>query len=324
MSTRNFKFLIVLLCLASCQQTPKNLNDAVLKKKTLFSENERSEVRTNAFDLDTVVVIDEWLLHENQLICKSRKNKFFFYHFNIKDFSYNKAWGSKGEGPDEFIAPHLLPLSSTSCLVIDNGKREVVCLDNGGVVKKMLMPTKVVSSPLMYKYPLIGYVEKSPHKIVWQIQNIETLERIDSLSFIDDTRQGNSFLYDFCWDIHENILLLASLYEDRFMMAEIQNGRIVNKVLYYGDGLADENTPCYSDVQCTKEYIYLLSQKEVDIRKGEGFSVVEIYDYNGNPKMLLELDIIARRMLVDTENERLLFHSPMDDEIHVLDWKVRL
>ena len=40
--------------------------------------------------------------------------------------------------------------------------------------------------------------------------------------------------------------------------------------------------------------------------------------------MLLELDIIARRMLVDTENERLLFHSPMDDEIHVLDWKVRL
>lgn len=317
MNIKNLIFWGTSLFLISCQQTVRNQNDAALKEKPVFSE--RKVVKTHEYELDSMIVIDEWSLYDNQLICKSRKNDFFFYHFDLNYFSCRKAWGTKGEGPDEFIAPYFLSLSPTSRLVIDNGKRKVFLWEGEKAVKTLPMPANVVSSPLIYNYPLIGYKEQSPQKIVWRLQNMETSERTDSLIFTDDSRQGKSALYDFCWNIHGKKVVCASLYEERFMVAEIQNDKLVNRSLYCGSDLIDEGKPWYSDVQCTDDSIYLLSQQMVDMSTGKGYSVVEIYDYDGNPKMMIELDIIARRMLIDAKHRRLLFHSPMDDVIHVLD-----
>lgn len=45
--------------------------------------------------------------------------------------------------------------------------------------------------------------------------------------------------------------------------------------------------------------------------------MVEIYDMEGQPLACIDLDIIARRMLVDEKNKKIILLSPLDDNIHI-------
>ena len=73
----------------------------------------------------------------------------------------------------------------------------------------------------------------------------------------------------------------------------------------------------YSDIACGN-YIYLLSQKNVNVEDATGFSEIEIYDYDGVCIKKLVLNIIADKMLLDEANHRLLLTSIEDASINVV------
>ena len=81
----------------------------------------------------------------------------------------------------------------------------------------------------------------------------------------------------------------------------------------------EEREAYYSDVVCG-DFIYLLSQREIDLSGMSGTSQIEVYDYSGKPVKLIKLDIMAVRMLYDKHNGRFVFLSPSDNDLHVLDY----
>ena len=82
-------------------------------------------------------------------------------------------------------------------------------------------------------------------------------------------------------------------------------------------GYTQKDKLYYSDVVCCENCFYLLSQQQVDMEKGIGYSTIEIYDMEGQPLVCIDLDIVAHRMLIDEKNKKIILLSPLDDYIHV-------
>ena len=77
----------------------------------------------------------------------------------------------------------------------------------------------------------------------------------------------------------------------------------------------------YTDVLCKKN-VYLLSQRDVKISDMSGTSSIEVYDYDGNPIKKIVLDIIASNMLYDEVQRKVILRTPMDNDLHVLDYEL--
>ena len=72
-------------------------------------------------------------------------------------------------------------------------------------------------------------------------------------------------------------------------------------------------------VECSEDYIFLLSHKHQSRSEGIGSTEVEMYDYSGNPICLIKLDIYAQNMLLDIPRKRLLLLTPGDDYVYIAD-----
>lgn len=137
---------------------------------------------------------------------------------------------------------------------------------------------------------------------------------------MDTSNKGNASLYDFVWNSnHANRIVIAHQHSERYIVYETDSEhRIVESRIF--DTKDDSFSPdriTYSDIACGN-YIYLLSQKNVNVEDATGFSEIEIYDYDGVCIKKLVLNIVADKMLLDEANHRLLLTSIEDASINVV------
>lgn len=167
---------------------------------------------------------------------------------------------------------------------------------------------------------ILGY---SPREVVWEITDIENLSCSDSIVFFDESKGGNSTLYNFSYDVAFGHAVFAYLYQDGFMIASLSDGRhVIPKLAVKGDGEERmKDGGYYTDVVCGKKCFYILSQGDVETSGLSGTSSIEVYDYEGNPMKKINLDIIASHMVYDEINKRVIFSPSMDNDLHVLDYE---
>lgn len=284
------------------------------------------QVKTTSFALSEIMEIEEWLLSDTLLVCKNSSGNPYYYVINVNDFSVIGAFGHRGHGQNEWIGPRLVQKGEGGFCVLDNGRRavyEVEKPDTTYSIHKLKdltleLPLNNVKS---IAYPICAYCTNIPNALVWNVGNIETLSVSDSISFVDENNEGKSIRYDFSYDVNQGYVVFAGLYIDRFMVARLdESNRLSHKLMFVGNGEEDmERKAYYTDVVCG-DFIYLLSQRKMDLPNMSGTSQIEVYDYSGKPIKVINLDIVATNMVYDKHNKRFVFLSPSDNDLHVLDY----
>lgn len=317
---------VSLLFLQSCvfQENAKNqINEKSCDFKGVF------EVSCKQIELPAVIDVVNWCLNDSLLFCQSDNTENIFYAFSLIDFSLVESFGTKGMGPKEWLYPQMA-LSKNEKMILDDGKRKLSYIENQDIVKSV--PYKGLDIPSdfkIYSYPLIGYMNFNPREVSWKLYDIETNQVKDSILYVDETNKGMALqLHEFFWDFgRDNTVVLASLYKDQYTVAKIQEDSIAQSLVYKGDGSSicetfngsSTSKLFYGDVECSEDYIFLLSHKHQSRSEGIGSTEVEMYDYSGNPICLIKLDIYAQNMLLDIPRKRLLLLTPGDDYVYIAD-----
>lgn len=299
-------------CSSSGQQGSWDLCEDKLNE---FSQE--CSISTQPTSTNAILSIDEWLLDDTLVVCTTSNNLYCFYRLHADNFNLIDSLGKRGNGPDELVYPHMSLCSPGNYYVVDNGKKSSYILNKDSIVR---MPdekrSRLSALPRLMDYPFVGYVENYRSRKVWKKQNISTGVVIDSLC-IGSIEDLDTVSTDFFWNWGDSgrRVILGFLNQNQFAVGVLDASVTMHWTLFTADTKVDKQY--YSDVACGEKYFYLLSQQNVDMKKKSGYSMVEVYSYDGQPQMRVQLDIIARRMLIDEAKNRILFLSPLDDYIHV-------
>ena len=273
--------------------------------------------------------IEDWGIVDSILICKNSGDNPYYYVLSSTDFDVIGKFGRKGKGENEWMSPHLLMVDDYTYSVIDNvrwGIYDVVKKDSSYVIQKKIdlnvqNPLNAVKSISRSNFAYITY---TPKEVLWKIGTLtDNLSTVDSVLVYKEQGEDNSMLYDFSYDVGAGYVVFAFLHLDRLMISSISDScRVIPKYLLQGDG--EDRTEAdvyYTDVLCKKN-VYLLSQRDVKISDMSGTSSIEVYDYDGNPIKKIVLDIIASNMLYDEVQRKVILRTPMDNDLHVLDYEL--
>ena len=316
MIMRNLVCLLLFIPIISCNNNKEHI---AKRKSTDFPH--QLHINSESKELDRIINIDNWVLTDSQIVCRSSGTDDFFYTIDNHTLIIKDSFATKGGGPEEYIMPHIIPNTSNSYLIADVSKKEIQLWEDGNIKKRMSTPVMTMNDPQIWKYPLMGYTENFPNALIWKMVNIENGVVCDSLLFDDPQKEGKAIINDFAYRFHNNKFVLLHYQLDKLMIADINlENRLENKILFEGDTPTSEESILYSDLACTDNFIYLLSQKKVNIEEQSGLSTIEVYNYEGRPVCIIELDMIASSFLIDIRNNRMLFLSPLDEKIHFIPW----
>lgn len=322
---KNIIYLSLIMLLFAC-----NGDKNALQWKEKHNSHEFGTIvsmETRSIEVNELMEIKEWAITDTTLICKNGGGNPFYYVFSTNNFRIVGKFGRKGNGENEWISPHLIPLTDTTYTVIDNfrwGVYSVMKIDSLYTIqreKNMGMQVPLNSLKFL-SCSTVGNISYSPREVVWRVTDMENLACLDSIVFFDESKGRNSMLYDFVYDAAFGHAVFAYRYLDGFMVTSLSNGRnVVPKFAMKGDGKERVNgNSYYTDVVCGEKYFYLLSQEERGIVESSGNSFIEIYDYEGSPVKRINLDIKTFRMLYDKINKKVIFQPSMDNDFHVLDY----
>lgn len=273
-------------------------------------------ISTQPISTDATISIDEWLLDDTLVVCTTSKNEYCFYRLQADNFNLIDSLGKRGNGPNEFVFPHISRHSFGIYYVIDNGNNKSYVVSKDSIVQlRFKNQNYLITAPQMINYPIIGYVKDLQSEKIWRKQNMLSGETLDSLHIREIKSKNGIIGNDFSWSHCGDKVVLGFLYQNQFAVGIQENNMPTQWTLFSGDTQTDGLY--YSDVVCGEECIYLLSQQQVNMKTQSGYSKVDIYNYDGRPLASIDLDIIARRMLIDEEDKRIILLSPLDDNIHV-------
>lgn len=309
--------ILLIICLiqilSSCYKNSRDINS--YKKGSTFISYESDSSQTKPFP----IVSECWNLIEEHLVCKTNNPDSVFVCVNLSTFQEENTFGKKGRGSMEWMSPHVMAKGTNNFIVLDNGNKKIYSIENNFIsFEKTSKISDAVNDVKTIKYPIIGYVSISPNKQSLIIYDIEKDLLIDSLSFVDETNNGNASLYDFTWSIKNENIVIAHQYSDQFSICSLDtNCKLTSINEYQTNSNYSQDKMIYSDVACGR-YIYLLSQRNVDLEMFTGFSEIEIFDYKGVGIKKITLDIIADKMVLDEKRNRIILSSEADAAIKII------
>ena len=307
----NLLFCLLVICSCSDKKNTENYK----KNELNFSEVDTVIVHKT----DSCVFAENWMLLDGEIICKTSSASGLYTVIDNKTLGKKYVFGVKGHGRNEWIAPHIIANKLHELFVYDNGDKKLYSVKENNInYVKNYNIKDAINDAKAIEYPIIGFVSMTPRVQSLRLMNIENENFVDSISFIDPTNNGNSSLYDFVWSSHDDKIVIAHQHSDRYIVCKTNSKhKIVETTIFDTDGKFSAESFTYSGVACGR-YIYLLSQKKVNPETVEGFSEVEIYDYDGTCVKKLVMNIIADKMLVDEKNNRMLFTSVEDGSINIV------
>ena len=263
------------------------------------------------------VVPEEWMLTERQLVCRTENSEALYAVFDRKTLLPAGTFGRRGNGHLEWTMPHAVDNGAESLIVMDNASRKLYAVkDNALNEVGVSCLQDVVNDVKAIAYPVIGYVASTPEAQKLVVANLQDGTHIDSV-FVE-AREGQSAMLDFSWTCSSHRLAMGFQYANRFILCQTDaEGHIKAKDIYDGGGKSQQDKIYFTDVACD-DYIYLLSQKQVNVNTGEGHSEIEVYTFEGRPVKKMVLDFIAFKMLLDKDGQRLLMSSPADEDIRIV------
>lgn len=321
---------INLLAFTACNNN--NENRLSVKDSNIDFPTEIS-VPDSAITLPSIISIDEWTIGNRGLLCLSLTTDKLFYNIDTDDFQTLDSFGVMGQGPGEYLFPHVVKSSNNNTIVAETMLRAFHKID-GENRETTICPAEqlMLNDPNEIKYPIIGFYELTrdekqvPVKI-WRSMDVSEGATIDSLVFNYSDMPAEIQSANLLSSVSGNHIVFIRNFIDEYIIAELDDtGKIAGATKYVGNKSPSIDCPGYCDVACGDGYFYLLSNKNISYSSGDnrfsaesiGKSEIEIIDYEGNPVAKLKLDIVGRKMLLDKNGSRLLLLSADDDDIHIV------
>ena len=282
----------------------------------------------------------EMVIKDNIMVMQSRSKDGVFALLSLPDLQYIKSFGIIGNGPDEFMFPHLCKNTEPNILATivetTNGKIYDILPDGMLKIKNINIPKVKSSSNYSREHPglmtdtLLYFAANSTTGIsVFTIGGTDSIQinEIQNLA-LDPKRKGwANYIGDFAINKEQTRMVYAYKYFKliRFFDLEHHTVRTINferdefdeSTQYKIDGL-DANVTHYWGISANDKYVYMLysgrtpMQVGNDNNKGNYYIHVEKYDWNGQPIAKYKLDRWGY-FSVDEENNTLYLVSTNDD-----------
>ena len=282
----------------------------------------------------------EMLVKNNQLTVKNFQ-PYPFMQFSLPEGRFLKyGRGMLGQGPDEFIYPHLVPTADTSflCYIFESTNQKLY---------RYLSTGEIIPYPFRFNPGISKYIDKqliniasddfiyvetsSTGKSIFRASrtgdSIVTRE-IYNLGLNPKRKSGTNYIGDFVANPKQNRMAYAYKYFKiiKFMDLDAQTVKVVNfekeefdeTANYVVDGL-DKNVTHYWGACAGEDYVYFLysgrTPYEVarDNGKKDYYISVEQYDWNGNPVHKYKLNRWGY-FTVDEKNRLIYLASTNDDD----------
>ena len=320
------------------------LKDETLKLKgkdpfggTIELKGERTIVDTLIFKPTGI----EMVIKDNFMVLQSRTFDGMFAVLKLPEFQLINTFGMIGNGPDEFMFPHLClnvnPGILASALETTNGKIYDI-LPNGSLQRNNIHIPKSQSGrnfgngeyPALMTDSLLYFAANSATgKSVFTVGGDDSMHihEIQNLA-LDAKRKGwANYIGDFAINMEQTRMVYAYKYFKLIRFFDLENHtiRTINfereefdeSTQYVVDGL-DANVTHYWGISAGKKYVYMLYsgrtpyQVGSDNNKRNYYIHVEKYDWNGQPIARYKLDQWGY-FTVDEENNTLYLVSTNED-----------
>lgn len=314
---KNFYFILITALLAACGN---GKTDQKYECKSL-NEHFRHETEMNdsSVTLSSIINIEDWVVNDSVLLCRSDDADNIFYSFDLNTFETIDSFGTIGQGPDEYIIPRIVKSNHGRIILADIARNKFMA-DYGR--SSFPLSEHCYNSPFDIRYPIIGFTELRGKDRVLYVSNIETAEVVDSIvvTMADGLSIGTPS--DYKAASNGEYLVMVRQFCDEIKIIRLNEcGKFDRVTCYMGAGNCSKIKPYYVDVACGKDRFYVISMKNVTFNGNgdpEDKCRILVYDYEAEPLVAIDLTFFPRKILSDEKNERLLILSATDDDIHIL------
>jgi hypothetical protein len=283
----------------------------------------------------------EMMVRDNQFLVYNRGERPFM-QYRLPDLQFiGYGNGIMGQGPDEFLFPHLVPTVDTSilCYIFESTNQKLYKFHKSGEITYYPVSFSDSKHHQYSDKKLINigiddfmYVETSDTgKSIFRITTTGDsckIKEVYNLGLNPKRKSWTSYIGDFVANPERNRMAYAYKYFKiiKFMDLDAQTVKTINFEReefdegseYEVDGL-DQNITHYWGACAGKDYVYFLYSGRTphdamrENQKGQYYIFVEQYDWNGNPVCQYKLDRYGY-FTVDEKNKMIYLASVNDDD----------
>ena len=321
--------------------SPLKTEEVFLKNKNPFGKDIDLKGRQIVGDTAIFSVKEtELLIKGEQLIMKNLTNP-VLYFLSFPELRLQKTTGRRGQAPDEFMYPTLVPSNTEGAVgyLFEPSLHKLYKIDQNGALERLEKPFLEKKSDDNYGPSMelanIGaddfmYVTDSKTgKSIFRITGDTTEEKeVVSLSLNVARKSPFAYIGSFAVNPRKNRMAYAYKYFKiiKFMDLEAKEIKTVNferddfkdETAYKVNGL-DQNVTHYWGACAGDKYVYFLysgrTPTEVmkEANKGDYYIFVEQYDWNGNPVKRYKLDQWGYFTVDEAHNKLYIVSANHDD-----------
>lgn len=291
------------------------------KVENQFSFSEAVAVNADSIPINEIFEIKDWIRLDNQLVILSKNADTLFYIYDLPEMKLTHQFGTKGQGPGEFIFAQIAPsIDGKSFFIYDNGTRlltEFNLTTQTRVDIKFDNENKVINKIIDLGSDFFCIKENAPSSIflnVYQVNDYDT-KNISRREFVVD-KQGNSSQLDFTITNHNQNIAIAYYYQKRVEFYNVSKDEIVELQSISDKKTIDDAIFQYSDITSNENTICILYQgmREAEIEPNKSKSEIEVFDWGGNGTKRLLLDRLVNKILISQDGKTIYAISPFNDE----------
>lgn len=241
----------------------------------------------------------------------------FFHWYHLPDFRYMASMGQQGNGPGEFIYPHLVQSckKAPGAYLYETTTSRLYMADTAGTLKPVPVDfQKIKGSTYSNKQIVVAAPDtlysvdnvrggKALFRTVLREDSTVT-EQIYNLSFSKKHKGWAAYIGDFAMSPSGSRIVYAYKYFRKLLVMD-KEARIVRDISFDAEGvdakddvktLGPDNVTYYWGISATDRYFFLVYSGRTPIKvgqetnKGNGYIFVEQYDWGGNPVARYRLD----------------------------------
>lgn len=349
---KNITLFLFLFSLFSCQEKPKFLKEKFKKTEALVHQN---SMNPSGYLLGSS---GKMLLVDSTLITLDHAGQYFFHVFNIERKEYLGNWGTRGQGPNDFLHPTSpLYLSSHDFLSYDMLDKSLKKISIDDLMKGEIEYDKVLSFNSLSNMAVLpvkdinylgfGLYESNMFKIINadgnEVGSFMDYPLKESMNYkdIDNRNLAMAYQGSLAMSPNKDEFVYAALYGTVLGIYNIDSYSINQVFLLTDDypqftagnpnsGISSPLTKdaiCgFLDVYATDKYIYALycgnNILELQQRAFESQDIY-VFDWKGRSVMHYILDIPIKNIAVLPNNKK-IYAIGMNPEATLVEFEINL
>lgn len=291
-----------------------------------------------------MLIKDDYFLLQN--LNMGNQNSGMYMLFKLPDFDFVTSFGIRGNGPNEFLYPHIAPTSNPDKLAYtyDTNKRKLYKIDFDGTITHIPVEFEKVPKAVrsaIYAFAAENdtyyYTEVIPRgRALFKSQMLDgslQTEQLYNISFSPKHKSWSAYIGDFIVHPEAKRIAYAYKYFKRILLFDPETKAA--KVLdFEKEGVAaandiitlgPDNITYYWGASCSENYIYLTysGRSPIEVtkenQKSDGYIFVEQFDWNGNLIRKFKLNHWGRCIVDEQRNKIYQLCYAYDDPVFVYD-----